>query len=403
MLTKEHLRFRTRAGKVFPQLAGTREQDIAAVRQLTGVFSGSVGQSEEQIRRDLQPHILSGPPFLAGVAKLLLDACKFHQLESLESLREEVFVTASALRRQRLMPRFEEYEERLSFELDRPLADVREQLFGDLPECRKLVQFVAPAPDDTLAKYNLAQVQGLVARSRRMELSFEDISGPEKRALLRAVRFNRLVADQIRSTGMSLHMRVEGPLAVLSQHQNYGMRLASFFTWVVACKRWAMQCEVFPRTKDRGKGFQLHLDQNTSLRSNVTLKGTYVPDEYRLLLDSFSEESGWCGSVSDQALDIGDGVILFPDMTFSDQQGKKLHLQLYHRWHFGRIAEVLEILDRKYRDDLIIGVCRSVGRDSKVGSKVRDSKWFSSRGFWFTDFPTSRAVRRLLKGSESAC
>jgi predicted nuclease of restriction endonuclease-like RecB superfamily len=171
----------------------------------------------------------------------------------------------------------EQYEQRLAAGLARPLESIREVLYGDHPENRRLIEWKPIGAQQLLERYNLALVQGLVMKARRVEVR---ALAPDLLRVRRWLKFCRLVSD-VKPEGNDWTIDVEGPAEILSMAKKYGLQLASFVGVVPVLGRYELSAEV---VLGRGKPVLLQLDERSGLVSPHDVTLGYIPPEIEVIV-----------------------------------------------------------------------------------------------------------------------
>ena len=86
----------------------------------------------------------------------------------------------------------------------------------------------------------------------------------------------------------------------------------------------------------------------------------------------------------------------FPDVTFTGADGGKVHLEIFHRWHAGQLANRLKVLATTSKQPLVIGVAQDVANGKDTAPILEESAWFSVHGFIFKNLPTPKSVQQVL-------
>ena len=340
MLTKDLLEFRTRKGQVYPQLIAAKGTASELAESLVGRIRTAHGQSRGEIEADLSAQA-SGyrrPRIAKGLVKLLLDRATFEEPDpSVVASREGWINEAQDVRQQ--LPEtasFSDYEASLGDRID--LTDVRERLFSDLPARRPLVDFKPIDGPGLIARYDLAQVQGLLLHAQRIELIVGHNDTPELRRLLRWMRFCRLVAS-VDQDDDGWRLTIEGPAAVVDGAKKYGLQLASFFLVVPTLDSWRLTADVkLPRRAE----LRLQIADDAGLRPGLEGGAGHVPPELRVALDRF-DDPNWTLDPHPSPRPMGVKSWCVPDLA-AERGGRVVSIELFHAWHDGALSRRLEEL-----------------------------------------------------------
>ena len=386
MLTKDLLIFRTRKGAVFPKRIATDDQALPLAQALVQRMNDGVGEPKGVVEADLTA-LANGhhqPRVAKGLVKLLTDRATFDEPEAEAPQRRSEWLLSAQSVREALTPSatFETYETALGAALG-DLDDVRERLYADLPERRALTGFKSIDGPQLLARYDLAQVQGLLLHADRLVLTVVDGDTPELRRVLRWMRFCRLVAD-VASNGGAWSLTIEGPAAVLEGAKKYGLKLATFFLVVPTLERWSARAEI---KMPRRSPLQLQLDQNMGLRPGLEGGAGHVPPEMRAVLDGWTDEH-WKLDANPAPKAMGVSGWCVPDLAA--QRGEQtVAVELFHAWHHGALPRRLAELAVRPEPNLLLGVDRKLV--ARTQTEVTGPQMFE-----FSGFVTRRGLKRAL-------
>ncbi len=411
MLTKDLVVSRRNGNKIIPVFQRTDNPELLelAERMIT-----SFELNGEVLRCDLDEtlhEIASGFPNLkvaSGLRKVLEDRAVFsapaemdYQLE-----RRKVFLASAKLLRSG------EYADEAEYAraVDAVSAfKVRSTcIYADLRDNDRLISFRSISAKELIERYNVALVQGLLLQAGSMELDFDNAEASRLRRLFSLVRFNRLVAtasatapkkDDETDDGeerMSIHITVDGPGSVLANPRGYGYQLASFFPAIVNFRHWKMTAKI-SCTSYAGKSERtLKLDELSGL-VNRDAFGAFVPEEVGIFIKHFKESgSEWRVLEETPFLKGRKAMLLFPDFAFEHPSGKKLYMELFHRWHADQLLSRLEELDSGADMPLVIGVDKAVADRPDIQEHLTASPSFARLGFIYRDYPTIDRVSRTL-------
>ena len=396
MLNRELLRYRRRQGELFVRFVDTacaaHLDTAAALLEIYGAaFANQWTRGE--LAEQLEPLLkgASDPKFAAGLDKLLLDRTEFRSAEETDypELRrrsfaagEKAFAAAKGDYR-----RFCDAAKE-AFALD---------IYGDLPEFERVCAFRSLSAAELLDRYNLALVQGLLLSADKLEIVVREKDPAELRRLFKYLKFFRLLAEIRRIDGDpdGFALSVSGPFSLFENTRRYGVALASFFPALVRLKCWKLDATI--RSDERTE--HLQLDDSRHLVSHYRNFSAYIPEEIRMFHRLFAEKSpGWQPVGETPFLDGGDQRIIFPDFSFRrDLDGKTVHLELFHRWHAGQLAERLELLDRHPELPLVLGIDRALAdSDASFAELLASHPGLETRIMRFRDFPGVANTVKLL-------
>jgi predicted nuclease of restriction endonuclease-like RecB superfamily len=405
MLTKDHLLVRRRSGKIFPQYIDPEAADyLEAAKILIELFEDSIGLTVGDLEDAAQDLGLSPPiplEVVGGLTKLCMDRLELREDDgSAEEFRWQMIEKSEALRQSPQVLDQKDFEQRLSQAVDLDIDTIRDRLYNDLPENRTVLGWESNTPEALLHRWNCAQVQGLLLRATSVKVLLPKISLKQKRTLFRQLKFHRLLSTVEETTKKShssetsdFEFELSGPLSLFEQGQNYGLRIANFFPYILHFESYQLEAEV----KWQNELYQFHLNQKSGIKSHYKNHEQYIPDELTACLNHFNQKNhGIKANVGETFVHIGRESYCFPDISLSYlDTAREIHIELFHRWHIKQLRGRLEALAKNPINDLKIGVCRSLAKE--LETDVGASEWFKKNGFWFRDFPTAQSLAQLLK------
>jgi hypothetical protein len=255
------------------------------------------------------------------------------------------------------------------------------------------VEFKVMSPQALLHRYNCAQVQGLIVHTGKINLKLCGTSLVERRNLFRMIKFHRLLVHVTAQTEQELCCEISGPLTIFDNAQSYGLRMATFFPYVLQCPKWQLTADV---KVDKREGI-LTLDETVGIKSHYKVTLGHIPEEFSVFCETFNGmdlgvRKGWQGISGDSFLHLGQQSYCFPDFKFIHSNGAVTYLELFHRWHQGQILQRLDALEKNHIKELMIGVCRSLRNNDAILKVVDDATTRGLKVFWFREFPTPKQV-----------
>jgi predicted nuclease of restriction endonuclease-like RecB superfamily len=240
----------------------------------------------------------------------------------------------------------------------------------------------------------------LLIYADEMEIKVADDRQAEMRRLFKYLKFFRLLADieQLKPSSsekgfLKMRLNVSGPASLLENTRKYGLQLASFFPAVCAMRKWSLKADV----KLKDKRYRLILDESSGLVSHYRNFSAYVPEEIAMFHRLFKQKVEDWKIVGDTPFIKGQGQeIIFPDLSFCDSAGQVMHLELFHRWHYGSLLKRLEFCEKNMDLPLLLGVDRSLLNNAELKTLLESHPYFSERGFLFRDFPGVDRVHKML-------
>ncbi|MBR6372081.1 MAG: DUF790 family protein [Victivallales bacterium] len=404
VLTKDLINARLSGDRVQPAFISVADDSLLSLAaRMIGIYNAGNGITRGEIDEMMAPIVSSCRNLRLGngLRKTLEDRAEYVSAaqEDLAARRREVFLASARELRSGAHGDEASYGEAV-----RRAAPLPEDgLYSDLPENEKLVSIGDMTPRQLLERYNCALVQGLLLYSRQLELELPDVRPSQLRRLMRALRFNRLVADVVAKDKsakdgdepMTVKMLVDGPGSVLSNARSYGLQLALFFPHVCLLPKWRMKAKV----ELRGRWRNLVLDESCALVFNGRMTGAYVPEEVELFSKRIVEKlQGTQWHLVDECpyIKCKGGMFIVPDYAFMNDSGEYCYLELFHRWHATQISARLEALDNGAQWPLIIGVDNSIAQRPELGEQLASSAYFQQYGFTYRDYPLPDKVAKLL-------
>jgi uncharacterized protein len=386
MLTKNLLRYKIEKQKIVPNLLDLEKKDIA--QDVLSLFHSSYGKTVREIEDNCNLHSASGTPVFEGLKKLVEENCNYIENEDASSFtqkRWEIISQAQELRSKKNCS-LKEFIENFEHETLLDYKQVSETLYQDLP-CYKILQSCKEdCATSLLHRYNCAQIQGLLLKSIEINLT---ISGPaqEHRSLLKHMKFHRLLYSY-KKQNSNILLSLSGPCEILQQKISYGLRVANFFPHILNLSKWNLQAQIRLAKGD----FSLNLDENINIKSHYQKTQEYLPTEIIEFTTRFnSTQEKWKVQLAETMIDIGKQKFVFPDMIFTSSSGQRIYFEIFHRWHGNNIVEIINLIRNHQKDLILIGVCRSLGKNL-----LEQLCPTTHNIITFRDFPTVKGVYKSL-------
>jgi predicted nuclease of restriction endonuclease-like RecB superfamily len=394
VLTKDLLQYRILKGQVRPRFIDPARPELLALADaLCAVPAVGIGADRASLEEQLAAcHAGFQPQKLAeGLVKLVLDRMTFEEpSDEAAQLRVESFTAATRLLR--ALPddaTQEQYEQQLATGLARPLEGIREALYGDHPENRRLIEWKPIGAQQLLERYNLALVQGLVMKARRVEVRALAPDLLRVRRVLRWLKFCRLVAD-VKPEGNDWTIDVEGPAEILSMAKKYGLQLASFVGVVPVLGRYELSAEV---VLGRGKPVLLQLDERSGLVSPHDVTLGYIPPEIEVIVKKL-DGGPWETDLTPTPRPVGAGGLCVPDLTCRHRtSGVAVSFEFFHPWHRHALVRRLEELRQRADAQLILAVDEQLLGEPELRAEVEAH----AQTMLFRGFPSERKIRGILE------
>ncbi len=397
MLTKDLLKYTVRADKIFPKYVKPNDAEALVLgRFLVDLYGASKQQKQQDLLEKIKCHPKGMSVLFNGLNKLLEDRCEFADSETeLEGRRWDLFSKARELRHSKVMG-IAEFQATLAQSVAMDFGQLEGQLYGDLPEFRVIQAFDPIDPADLIHRYNAAQVQGLILRSRTLSIIVSDKDPVKKRRFLQRLKFWRLLAE-IDDSQDSLKIDLSGPLSLFDKSATYGSRLSNFFPNILLMDKWAIKAEI----KILEKTLVLDLDSSKPIKSHYGSFKGYIPAEFKEFIDIFNslttaQRKGWTAMEGEDILNLGQQCYSVPDISFADARGQKIHLELFHKWHEVQLKQRLEAMRAGTGKALILGVAAELLPRDKLGEWLGQAEAPAVKVFTFKRFPTPKAILAYL-------
>jgi len=382
------------------------ERLLALAEQLLAAYRPDPPPTRAEIAEALLPVVsaFSDRKLAKGIEKLLQDRSEFSHDDQADcpGLRRQLFATSAGLLREARELDCELYRRQVLARAGLPEDAAERDIYSDLPANETLVRFRDLSPRETLERYNVALVQSLLLRAGSLELILASPEPAKLRRLFKYLKFFRLLARtyrvetsaaQRKEHGDAIRLVIDGPESIFAGSKRYGLQLASFFPAVCSLERWRLEADV----EWRGRTLGLRLTEKSGLVSHYRNLGAYVPEEIRMFHDLFERTvRNWRIVGGAPFLDTGDQELIFPDLSFRNDGGALVHLELFHRWHATPLLSRLELIERRPDLPLIVGVDRTVYRKPEIRAALDGSDWFEQHGFLFRDYPPVARVAKCL-------
>lgn len=401
MLTKDLLRHTTHKNQVRPTFIDFQDALLLSVaEQLLAVFETSLGKTREQLL-EASKEVIDGNPCEAiitrGLEKLLLDQTEFDTTTDAELLemREKLFLHTSQLLSNQCFGDLRDYHQQVEKVFAQNQEEIAQQLYADLPPYQPVLSFKSYSAENLLHRYNCAQVQGLLLRSDYLQLSISEKDPVLLRQLCKYLRFHQLLAEIVPDSEKGYRITIDGPLSLFSQTQKYGVNLANFFPAILHQPQWQLQAQI-QLTKQ--KTYQLCLDQSCQIRSHYHQFLAYLPQEIEMFQQTFQQKSEfWKVAPAKQFIPLKGEFYCFPDYVFQHESGVMVAMELFHAWHASHLTNRLGQLAQFTTPPLILGMAKSLLKNSRVAQRVAESPYFSQCGFVFREMPTADQVLPILE------
>ena len=244
-------------------------------------------------------------------------------------------------------------------------------MYADRQGAQLLGSFEERAPQELVARYNVAQAQGVLYSARDLVVDLE--RGAEARLVFHYVKLLGLIyALEPLESSAGYRIRLDGPLSLFGGTRKYGLRLAKFLPGLLLTSPWRLSASV----EWKGREARLELDSETSGLASHYL-GPKEEHEAEDVREAFSrawerarETGGWDLERSSAIIPIPEKrAALVPDFTLRNPQtGESVHLEILGFWSgrtlVERVALLREARTRGHR--VIIAASEKLGASPEV-------------------------------------
>lgn len=400
MLTKDLLRYQTLKDQIRPSFVIPNDPSLLyAAQQFIEVFEDSVGKTR-QFLLDRSKEIIDSDPsegvILRGLEKLLIDRTEFDTTTDTDLLefRQKLFLQTTKLLATQQFVDIRAYHEQLEALMKTPHEVMATKLYSDLPPYQLVTEFKPITPEKLLHRYNCAQVQGLLLRSDQLVVKLLHSDLAQIRQLFKYLKFHQLLAN-IQKDDNHFSIQIDGPLSLFFQTQKYGINLANFFPALLHQPVWELRAVVH---LTKVKKYQLLLNQTFEIQSHYQHYLAYIPEEIEVFQNHFQNKAkGWTIQAAQEFLHLEGEQYCFPDYKLTHPESQGVYLELFHGWHATHLVLRLKQLEKSAKYPLLVGVNKSLLKDSLVAECLENSHYFSQYGFVFRDMPTTEKVLPLLE------
>jgi predicted nuclease of restriction endonuclease-like RecB superfamily len=360
-------------------------------------FARSVGRTRAELSAVVSEVADSGLDRVrfAGLVKLLEDRCEIEAAPpgEAERLREAVHRTAHERRRalglREVLDR-DEVLARCAAELGLEREALEREMFSDLPEAQRVLGFEPLAPRALLERYDLGLAQGVLLRASRVVLELAPSAAVRYRAVLRAIKFHRLMHRISGTAESGYRIELDGPLSLFEATHRYGVQLAMLLPAVVAGDDWRLEAEVlWGKARER---LRLELSSRDGLVSHARAAPA-EPEEVEALARSFERlESDWKLGRTATLFDLGGRGVFVPDLVFEHaRSGKRVFLEVFGFWSRDAVFQRVEALEAHFPHAVVLAVSRRLRVSPEIASET-----FPGRILVYTGSISARAVREAL-------
>ena len=281
----------------------------------------------------------------------------------------------------------------LSTDHDREILpdEVRDGLYADLPENRRLTDFEAPTADALLHRYNLSQVQGIFYRASHLVLTAYRNDPGEYKLLFRYLKLFQLMTYIEGDEDQGFTITVDGPASLFKPSTRYGLAIAKVLPALLHVSKWHLRATL--QSKDRATG--LTVERQFELDDDCGLVSHYPPGKpYDSAIEAAfvkrwnAAKTGWRLEREVNLIPIP-GSVMIPDFQLVHlDTGRRYILEIVGYWRPDYLRKKFSQIRQAHRDDLILAVSERLNLD-KAGV---DPNAIPVPVVWFKDKLQPKAV-----------
>jgi predicted nuclease of restriction endonuclease-like RecB superfamily len=244
-------------------------------------------------------------------------------------------------------------------------------MYADRQGAQLLEGFEEPSPEELIARYNVAQVQGVLYAARELVVDLGE--GADARLVFHYVKLLGLIYA-LEPIPRGYRLRLDGPLSIFGATRKYGLRLAKFLPGLLLTSPWKLSATV--EWKDRE--VYLELDSETSdleshyLGPREEHEADPVREAFVRAWERTKDTGGW-------ELEAGAGVLTFPerraalvpDFTLK-RAGERVPLEVLGFWSERNLVERVALLReaRKRGHRVLVAVSEKLGSSPEALSEA---------------------------------
>jgi uncharacterized protein len=388
MLRSEHVIARLSRGRLVPhRLLKDDPQALEVAEELSGLYAEHVGSPrsrleeelaarEEELGPRLDPR--RGFRIVRALSKLLEERATWTSPTGADpyTIRTRIFELAAALPEPPAadpglleVPTRDDVLSQVAAETG--IEDPAALMYADRQGAQLLEGFEEPSPEELIARYNVAQVQGVLYAARELVVDLGE--GADARLVFHYVKRLGLIyaLEPIRR---GYRLRLDGPLSIFGATRKYGLRLAKFLPGLLLTSPWKLSATV--EWKDRE--VYLELDSETSgleshyLGPKEEHEADHVREAFVRAWERAKDTGGW-------ELETGANVLSFPEQKAAlvpdfalERAGERVHLEILGFWSERNLVERVALLReaRKRGHRVLVAVSEKLGASPEVLSEA---------------------------------
>ncbi len=388
MLRSEHVIARLSRGRLVPHRLFTDDpQALEVAEELCEVYATHVGglrfrlveelaAREEELGPRLDPR--RGFRIVRALSKLLEERASWTSPTAADpyTIRTRIFELAAALPEPPAAepglleaPTRDDVLSRVATETG--IQDPVALMYADRQGAQLLEGFEEPSPEGLIARYNVAQVQGVLYAARGLVVDLGE--GADARLVFHYVKVLGLIYA-LEPTPRGYRLRLDGPLSIFGATRKYGLRLARFLPGLLLTSPWRLSATV----EWKGRDTTLEIDSETSdleshyLGPREEHEADPVREAFVRAWERAKDTGGW-------ELEAGAGVLSFPenraalvpDFTLK-RAGEHVHLEVLGFWSERNLIERVSLLREAHKRGhrVLVAVSEKLGASSEALSEA---------------------------------
>jgi predicted nuclease of restriction endonuclease-like RecB superfamily len=287
-----------------------------------------------------------------GLCKLAEDALVFETEAEADpvALRREVFRRAAEARRALgARERFdrEALLRQIAAERNTEVAAIERALYADLKSAQVLREVKPLAPQALVDRYDLAQAQAILLRATRVVARFESGLDPSAvRALLRRLKFLRLLVSVHREESGGVQLEIDGPFSLFESVTKYGLALALALPAIAACGRHRIVAEVRWGKQRLPLRFVLE-DAGGGAGADLPIRLSDDAEALHAKLVERAAKEGYEVRIADAILDLPGVGACVPDLAVREcATGRTVYVEVLGFWSRDAVWKRVELVEK---------------------------------------------------------
>jgi len=326
--------------------APTRGRAEAIARELVAVARSHLGAPRGELEADLAAvdALPKDTKMKAGLIKLVLDRCEFEAAPPVapEQLRHELFSRAAAERREHGRLDRSALVASVAAGHGLPVETLEHALYADLKASHTLVAFDAVAPAALVESFVRGQAQAVLLRAERVAARIRCKSPGTLRALLRTLKFHRLLFTVIPGEEGTHVLGIDGPMSLFEAGTKYGPRLAMALPALESADELDLEATIRWGKEREPLVFQ----HRHVIDSKTKAEEAPLPDEVEALRIALDRDtSGLRVSRSKAILNLPGVGVCVPDLELAED-GRVVYVEVLGFWSREAVWRRVELAEK---------------------------------------------------------